>query len=60
MSVSGIIRGKFYRTQLSVIPLHCVSEVPVAPENINFHVGNPPLIRIMRGGEGEQDARFLL
>jgi hypothetical protein len=36
MFVAEIIRGKSYRTQLSVAPLHCVSEVPVAPEKYQF------------------------
>jgi len=36
MSVAEIIRGKSYRAQLSVAPLHCVSEVHVAPENFRF------------------------
>jgi hypothetical protein len=36
LSVSEIIRGKSYRTQVSVAPLHCVSEVSVAPENFRF------------------------
>jgi hypothetical protein len=36
MSVAEIIPGKSYRTQVSVALLHCVSEVPVAPENFRF------------------------
>jgi hypothetical protein len=36
MFVAGTIRGKSYRTQLSVAPLHCVSEVPVVPEKYHF------------------------
>jgi len=36
MSVAEIIRGKSYRAQLSVAPLHCVSEVHVVPENFRF------------------------
>jgi hypothetical protein len=36
ISVAGIILGKPYSIQLSVTPLHCVSEVPVAPEKYQF------------------------
>jgi uncharacterized membrane protein YpjA len=39
ISVAGIIFGKPYSIQLSVTPLHCVSEVPVAPENFRFFQG---------------------
>ncbi len=36
MSVAGIILDKSYRTQLSVTPLHCVADVPLAPEKCQF------------------------
>jgi hypothetical protein len=36
MSVAGIIVGKSYKTQSSVALLHCVADVPVAPENFGF------------------------
>ena len=53
-SVVGIIRGKSSRTQLSVTPPHCVSEVPVAPEKCHFFSFAEYLIAC--NGERESDS----